>query len=115
MTATPGSAQPPPAPGQGTVVVRTKTFPLAFLLLFFKTIVTLDGTPWELPWGESVFPVAPGVHEVHVAFKYFFGPVGANSLQVQVAAGQTVTVAYRSPFLVFMKGKIQLVEPAAGA
>ena len=112
MTNTP---PPPPAPGQASIVVRTKIFPLAFLLYFFKTVVTVDGTSWELKWGESVFPVAPGAHEVQVASKYIWGLIGKNSVQVQVAAGQTVTVAYRSPFLVFMPGKIKVLAPAAAA
>ena len=111
MTATP----PPPAPGQATIVVRTRIFPLAFLLYLFRTVVTVDGTPWELKWGESVFPVAPGWHEVKVASKYIWGLIGINSVDVQVAEGQTVTVAYRSPFLVFMKGKIAVVEPTVKA
>jgi hypothetical protein len=88
--------------------VRTKIFPLAFLLLLFKTIVTIDGVPSVLPWGEYVFPVAPGTHQVEVCFKYLFGPMGANGLTVSAAPGQTVSVLYRSPFIVFMKGRISL-------
>jgi hypothetical protein len=109
MTTTPPPPPPPPQQGQGAISVRTKTFPLAFLLLLFKTLVTVDAMTYELPWGEHTFPVPPGTHQVQVCFKYLFGPVGANSLSVEVAPGQTASVLYRSPFIVFMKGKISLV------
>jgi hypothetical protein len=113
MTAVPPSAPPPPPPPgggvqQSAIVVKTRVFPLAFLLYLFKTLVTVDGTTWTLPWGEHTFPVAPGTHQVGIAFKYIFGPTGANQATVQVAPGQVVQVDYRSPFIVFMKGKLTL-------
>ncbi|HWD53905.1 MAG TPA: hypothetical protein VG346_02230 [Acidimicrobiales bacterium] len=98
------------APGQATISVVTKVFPLAFLLYFFKTIVAVDGASQVLPWGEHAFPVAPGSHEVSVCFKYFFGPMGKATLSVPVAEGQTARVSYRSPLIVFMKGKITLLQ-----
>ena len=97
-----------PAQAQTGIVVRTKPFPLAFLLYLFKTIVTIDGASSELKWGEHFFPVAPGQHEVGVAFKYLYGPMGANGATVQVTEGRVTQVAYKSPFIVFMKGKISV-------
>lgn len=90
------------------IMVKSRIFPLAFILLLFKTIVTIDGTPALTPWGEHFFPGPAGQHEVQVAFKYLFGPMGANRVTVNVVEGQVTRVNYRSPFLIFMKGKISV-------
>jgi hypothetical protein len=97
-----------PPPDQTGIVVTTKVFFLAFLLLLFKTTVTVDGSPVVIGWGEHFFPAAPGTHEVRVSFKYIFGDMGENRIAVPVTAGQATRVDYRSPFIVFMKGKIAL-------
>jgi hypothetical protein len=96
----------PPPPDQTGIIVQTKVFFLAFLLLLFKTTVTIDGVPVVIKWGEHFFPAAPGTHEVRVSFKYIFGDMGENHVTVQVGPGQTPRVSYRSPFIVFSKGKI---------
>jgi hypothetical protein len=93
-----------------TIVVRTKIFPLAFLLLLFKTTVTIDGSPNELPWGEHSFPVQPGSHSVAISFKYLFGDMGRAAVNVELAPGAVVQVHYRSPWLVFMAGKVSVVR-----
>lgn len=97
-----------PPPDQTGIIVTTKVFFLSFLLLLFKTTVTIDGSPAIIGWGEHFFPAAPGAHEVRVSFKYLFGDMGENRVTVQVAPGQTPRVKYRSPFLVFMQGKIEV-------
>ncbi len=94
------------------IVVRTKIFPLAFLLLLFKTNVTIDGVTSVLPWGDHFFDVSPGVHEVRVSFRYFFSSkTGENALEIEVRADRTTTLVYRSPFIVFMGGSMKVVEP----
>ncbi len=95
-----------PSPDQTGIAVKSRVFPLAFLLLLFKTTVTVDGMSYVMPWGEHFFPVAPGAHDVRVSFKYIFGDMGENGATVQVAPGQVTRVHYRSPFIVFLKGKI---------
>jgi hypothetical protein len=99
------AAPPPDQPG---IIVKSRVFPLAFLLLLFKTTVTIDGSPAIVKWGEHFFPAAPGTHEVRVSFKYIFGDMGENRITVEVAPGQNPRVDYRSPFIVFLKGKIAL-------
>jgi hypothetical protein len=94
------------------ILVRTKIFPLAFLLLLFKTNVTIDGTTSVLKWGDHMFVVPPGAHDVKVSFRYLFSKrQGEAALTVEVVAGQPTTVLYRSPFLVFMGGSMQVVAP----
>ncbi|MDA8147739.1 MAG: hypothetical protein M0Z93_03040 [Actinomycetota bacterium] len=92
---------------QTAIEVRARIFPMAWLLLFFKTTVTIDEVDHVVPWGRHVFPVEPGQHEVRVSFRYIGAPrMGENGLTVDVARGQTVRIYYRSPFLIFLQGKI---------
>jgi hypothetical protein len=103
------------APGDGSsgIEVTTKIFPLAFLLLLFKTNVTVDGVTSIQPWGSHVFSVPPGRHEVAVSFRYIFtSAMGESRVTLDVRAGQTVQVQYRSPFLVFMGGSIKVIGPS---
>lgn len=94
------------------ILVRTKTFPLAFLLLLFKTNVTIDGATSVLKWGDHFFVLPPGSHEVRVSFRYLFSSrTGEAILRVEVVPGRTTTVLYRSPFLVFMGGSMKVVGP----
>jgi hypothetical protein len=94
------------------ILVRTKIFPLAILLLLFKTNVTIDGTTSVLKWGDHVFAVPPGQHDVQVSFRYLFSKrMGEATLTVEVAPGRTTTVLYRSPFLVFMGGSMKEIAP----
>jgi len=92
---------------QTAIEVRARIFPMAWLLLFFKTTVTIDEVDHVVPWGRHVFPVEAGRHEVRVSFRYIGAPrMGENGLTVDVARGQTVRIYYRSPFLIFLQGKI---------
>jgi hypothetical protein len=94
------------------ISVQTKIFPLAFLLLLFKTNVTIDGVTSVLPWGAHFFGVPPGVHEVRVSFRYLFSSTtGETGLKVEVLPDRTTTVMYRSPFIVFMGGSMRVVAP----
>lgn len=94
------------------ISVTTKIFPLAFLLLLFKTNVTIDGATSVLPWGTHFFGLSPGVHEVRVSFRYLFSSeTGESALKVEVLPDHTTKVAYRSPFIVFMGGSMKVVEP----
>ena len=92
------------------ILVRTKIFPLAFLLLLFKTNVTIDGTTSVLKWGDHMFAVPPGPHDVTVSFRYLFSQrQGEAHLTVDVVADQATTVLYRSPFIVFLGGSMKVV------
>lgn len=91
------------------IMVTTKIFPLAFLLLLVKTNVTIDGVPSVLPWGDHFFSVPAGAHEVTVSFRYIFSKtMGESRIAAEVHPGQTTHVRYRSPFIVFMKGSIKV-------
>lgn len=100
--------------GMTGIHVTTKFFPLAFLLLFCKTVVTIDGAASVEPWGSRFFNVPPGTHEVTVSFRYFFfGTYGGNSVTAEVEEGKTTAVRYRAPFVIYMRGRIAADPPSA--
>ena len=103
------------AEGNTGIRVTTKFFPLAFLLFFCKTIVTIDGAAAQvLPWGSHLFTVPPGTHEVSVSFRYFFfGTYGENRITAEVHAGQVTPVRYRAPLVVFMRGPMAVDPPSS--
>ena len=91
------------------IQVETSYPTLAFLLSAFNTRIVINGQRYELPWGTNTFPVGPGLHSVRVSFKYFLpSDAGGNEVEVDVQPGRTVRVRYRAPWLVFLRGKIQV-------
>jgi hypothetical protein len=89
------------------VEITTKVFPLAFLLLFYKTNITIDGTTTTVKWGTHFYELAPGRHNIRIGFRYMLGKnMGENQIDVDVHADQVVEVFYRSPLIVYSKGSI---------
>jgi hypothetical protein len=93
-----------------TIDVVPRFFPLAFLLYLFPPRVELDGgPPQRIRWGaDNPLQVTPGAHHVVVYFPYLIvvPRAGKAEIDVSVAEGQTVTVKYKAPWLVFLSGKI---------
>ena len=105
---------PQPSSSSSSIQVETSYPALAFLLSAFNTRVAINGQRYELPWGTHTFPVGPGLHTVRVSFKYLLpSDAGGNEVEVDVPPGGTVRVRYRAPWLVFLKGKLQ-VDADAG-
>jgi hypothetical protein len=96
------------------IVLETRWHPLWFTFFFvFRTVVTIDGTTSELPWGKHVFGVEPGTHEVHVSLgdNPLGRLLGEARIQAEVAQGKTVHLRYRAPFsMVFEEGRIKRVQ-----
>ena len=98
------------------IQVETSYPALAFLLSAFNARVAVNGQRYELPWGTHTFPVGPGTHTVRVSFKYFLpSDAGGNAVEVDVPPGKPVRVRYRAPWVVFLKGKIDVDEAAGPA
>ena len=98
------------SPGESTIEVTAGFVPLAFLLYFTKPIITIDGSAHRGVWGANSYNVAPGRHNVKVAFKYFGkANTGENSIDVDVADQTTTRIRYRAPFVVTAKGKLTIV------
>ena len=94
---------------QAAIEVKPTYFFMAFLLALCKPRIQLDGGPPEqYTWGEEHrFPVTPGRHSVRVFFKYLMVPeCAANDIEVDVPPGQVVTVTYKAPLIVTLKGKM---------
>lgn len=93
-----------------TLRLRTKFFPLAFLLYLFPARVSLDGAEAQkVGWGTTDLQVTPGPHHLLVFFPYMvLRQAGKAEVDVSVAEGQTVAVTYTAPWLVFLKGKTQV-------
>jgi hypothetical protein len=113
MDTTPAPPQPA-APGatvaQGArtgLEVTTRFFPLAFLLYFFKPTIVIDGTPTRVKWGTVFFDLQPGRHHVEIFFRYIFMDAGKASVDLDLAAGQTLRITYRAPWLLFLPGRIK--------
>jgi hypothetical protein len=95
---------------QGTIKIRASFLFLQWLLYFFKPTVSIDGgEPQKIAWGESTFQVKPGEHRVYVEIPYIFMKIAKADQTVSVGASETVTLRYRPPLIVFMRGKL---EPA---
>ena len=98
--------------------LSTSYFWLAFLLAFFKPQVAIDGAqPVRVPWGDTIFPTAPGRHHVNVWFNYlFFGACGKAELMVDVPPAGLLPVRYKAPsWFVFSPGKLVVEDTASGS
>ncbi len=90
---------------------KTKYFILKFLIVIFPLVLTVDGSDVKGKWGTSFYPVAPGNHDVRVAWKmYWVLPVNKGSMHVSLAQGQVARLLYKAPWLFLLPGKL---EPAA--
>jgi len=93
--------------GQTGIRVQTKFFPLAFLLLFFKPWLSVDGAqPTKVSWGETFYPTGPGHHKVRAYVPYLYmRHMGDSTIDVDVAPGAVVSARWRAPLVIFLKGK----------
>jgi hypothetical protein len=93
---------------QGTIKIKTSFLFLQWIFFIFKPTISIDGAePTKSGWGESSHTVTPGEHTVHIEVPYIFTKVGKATTTVTVAAGETVSLAYKPPLIVFMKGSLK--------
>ena len=89
------------------IELQTKYFILSFLIVLVPLALTIDGEKVPGKWGKNFYPVAPGNHQVSVAWKmYWVLPVNKGSMQVSLAPGQVASLLYKVPLLVFLPGKL---------
>jgi hypothetical protein len=102
---------PPPPHSQGGIVVETKIFPLAFLLLLTRPQLSVDGGPIaRVSWGQATFALPPGRHTVRCFVPYlWYRHMGDATIEVDVPPVGVVTVRWKSPWLVFFPGKWKIV------
>jgi hypothetical protein len=93
----------------GVIHLRCKVFPMAFLLYLCKVKVSIDnGYEQILRWGENTLNVPPGRHHLRVWFNYITGPTNVGLLEVDVPEGQAVRVVYKTRWMIFLPGKLEL-------
>jgi hypothetical protein len=89
------------------VQVTTKTPPIAFLFLLFKTKVSIDSDTHVVSWGTNYYPLDPGRHSIEIGFRYFFGRnMGRVRAEIEVVPGHVVQVTYHPPAQIFSSGSI---------
>ena len=101
-------------PRQG-VLVSTGHFVLDWTLRFTRPTVTLDGHPYQHPWGEHFYPLEPGSHQLQVSYPYLrLSQAGQASAQFDVAPNQVIRASYRTPrsvLMAFLPGKLTVAQP----
>ena len=71
------------------------------------TWIGIDGgPPARYQWGTTDLTLPAGPHTVYIEIPYIFTKIGKATATVNVVAGQTVTLAYRAPLIVFNAGKV---------
>jgi len=89
----------------GRLVVASSFNPLAFLLALTGPKVTINGYPTNVRWGQAPFDLPAGHYQVRVATRYL-GDFGPAELPVTIYPGQLLTLYYRPPVTIGMRGAL---------
>ena len=111
----PSGAWQQPQQQAGGLHLRTRFFPLAFLLYLFPPKCSIDGSPeFGITWGDNHLPVPAGRHHVRVWFPYLFiSQCGPAETLIDVPESG-MALEYKAPtWWVFSKGKMLI--PGYGA
>ena len=96
----------------GVIEVTASHSPFAFIYSLFKANIEIDGTLEKRSWGTHPFEVAPGTHKVEVSYWWLFNNrCGKNSVEVTLAAGQTIRVRYEAGLVRYVPGTITVEGP----
>jgi Protein of unknown function (DUF2510) len=101
----------------GTIQLRCKVFPGAFLLYLCKPRVAVDNVYEQIVrWGENALEVPPGRRYLRVWFNYITGPTNVAEVVLDVPEGQPVRLVYKTRWLIFLPGKLEIegAMPQAG-
>jgi len=92
----------------GTISIKSSFLFLQWIFFIFKPTISIDGgEPQKTKWGTTTHEVPAGSHTVHIEIPYVFTKVGKATETVDVAAGETVSLAYKPPLWIFMKGRLK--------
>ena len=84
------------------IELTTKNFILNFLIVIFPLTLTVDGQDTKAGWGTNFYPVAPGTHEVSVAYKLYWVLPFRSSMTVTIPEGGRVKLQYAVSWLWFL-------------
>ena len=83
--------------------------PMAWILVFTKLTVEIDGEPFVGSWRKHFIPTPSGPHQVSVFFRYIGQPRCAEaSVSVVVPEEGIAALAYRAPNLMTSPGRLEV-------
>ena len=85
-------------------------------LITKPAVVEVDGQPiGEARWGQTaVFEVPAGARQLTIFFRYLGRQrTGEATTTLQLAEGQAVDIAYKTPWIITMKGSLEVATPTA--
>ena len=98
---------------QAGLEIKAGFLPLAFILFFCTPHFSIDGSaPIRGKWGDNLFPVAPGRHQVTAWYPYLFIKQASKAtVVVDVPQGQVAQLTYRPHvlYIVFLAGRLKQV------
>jgi hypothetical protein len=99
------------APWQtGRLALSLTTQPGQFLADGCTVFVEIDGQPWPRTFGNHLFDLAPGNHQVRVRYEYMLTKNGSPAaIVVPIWAGYDTFVRYQTGFFVFSAGTMQVL------
>jgi hypothetical protein len=101
------------APESGGLTVHPKGFLFPWLLLPFKPLLSVDdGEPQSIKWAANFLPVPPGQHTLRCYVPYLFGHhLGDSTTEVDLSAGVSTLVEWKSPWHLSRQGGWKVVTP----
>lgn len=98
--------------GEGIVQITASHSPHSSLLKFCTPIIVVDGEPHRASWWTPCsFNLTPRTHTIKIFFRHLWmAECGANSIEVNVEAGEVVKVEYYMPPWMFAAGSFKVMK-----
>ncbi|HTR54487.1 MAG TPA: hypothetical protein VMJ10_27540 [Kofleriaceae bacterium] len=86
-------------------------FPLMWILFLITPYLAIDGRAERRPWGKHQLMVPPGTHHFEAWYPYIFrSQTSIGAITLDLLPGASYLLKYRPAWLVFLPGKMTLVE-----
>jgi len=95
------------------IEINTSFYPLSFFLYLCTPTIIIDGQRTQRPWGTHNFPLAGGMHQVRIYFRYMLmDTCGDASINVVVQPNCVHRIVYEAPMgFIFSSGTIREIPP----
>jgi hypothetical protein len=94
------------------IQIETSFFPLSIFLYLCTPTIVIDGVAQRKPWGTHSFPVAGGMHDVRIFFRYLYmATCGAAAINVVVQPNCVHRIKYEMGLFMFSPGSIRELPP----
>lgn len=89
-------------------------FPLMWILYLVKPWLSVNGQAERKTWGKHLLTLPPGPTHIEAWYPYIFrSRTCPGSIHLDLAPGATYRIKYRSAWLVFLDGKMTVVDAPA--